>query len=420
MFVIASHPVHDCTITVPGSKSYTHRVLISAALSDGRSHIVNALRSEDTELTMGALRQMGISIADQTDVLTIDGLKGRFRATDKPVYLGNSGTSMRLLISIAALGSGSYILTGSERMQERPIQALVDSLQQIGVQVQSINDNGCPPLKIKGGVIQGGQTTIDCSISSQFLSSLLLMAPLTEKGLAINVIRGPVSKPYIDLTVDIMQRFGIALTREGYDEFQVPGRQVYRSGTYTVEPDVSNASYFWAAGAITGKTIKVRGINKDSLQGDLKILDLFEEMGCRVNADNESIAVTGKASKNIVADMGNMPDMVPTVAVVSAFAEGKTCIRNVAHLRAKECDRLAAVITELKKMGIRAYSTGDDLFIQGGQPMAAEIDTYNDHRIAMSFAIAGLCAPGTRIRNPACVEKSFPTFWEKFEAMQAL
>ena len=417
MFVISSNPVRDCSVSVPGSKSYTHRVLIAAALAEGTSRIINALRSEDTELTMGALRQMGVTIRCEAEEIEIEGLGGRFSAAGDPIYLGNSGTSMRLLISMAALGQGDYLFTGTQRMQERPVQALIDSLAQIGVPARSIHQNGCPPLVVTGGPVKGGHVTIDCSISSQFLSSLLLMAPLTQSRLDIQVARGPVSKPYIDLTIAIMQDFGVQVDREGYDRFRVTGRQRYRKGYYTVEPDVSNASYFWAAGVITGKAVKVCGIRGDSLQGDLHILRLFEEMGCRVIRESDGITVVGDVLKPIETDMGDMPDMVPTMAVVAAFAEGTSCIRNVAHLKAKECDRLAAVITELNAMGINAHNSGDDLYIQGGQPVAAEIETYNDHRIAMSFAVAGLRAPGTRIRNPGCVEKSFPTFWEVYESL---
>jgi 3-phosphoshikimate 1-carboxyvinyltransferase len=418
MFVISSKPVQDCTIFVPGSKSYTHRVLIAAALADGRSRIVNALRSEDTELTIAALRQMGVPIGGTTEEVEVMGLGGSFLPTTDPIYLGNSGTSMRLLISMAALGQGDYLFTGSPRMQERPVQALIDSLAQIDVPVCAINNDGCPPLIITGGIVEGGEVAIDCSVSSQFLSSLLLMAPLTRKGLSVDVSKGPVSKPYIDLTIDIMQKFGVRVDREGYERFRVTGKQHYLSGTYSVEPDVSNASYFWAAGAISGQAVKVHGVRDDSLQGDTHILHLFEEMGCQVTKETDGITVRGGELKPIETDMGDMPDMVPTMAVVAAYAEGTSCIRNVSHLKAKECDRLAAVINELNAMGINAYSSGENLCIQGGQPAAAEIETYNDHRIAMSFAVAGLRAPGTRIRNPACVEKSFPSFWQVFETLQ--
>ena len=417
MFVTSSQPVCDGIVVVPGSKSYTHRVLIAAALARGKSLVRNALRSEDTDLTMGALRQMGVRITERFPGIEVEGLGGRFQPSAEPIYLGNSGTSMRLLISIAALGRGDYRLTGTARLQERPVQALIDSLTQIGVPVRAVHRNGCPPLEITGGRIKGGPVDIDCSVSSQFLSSLLLVAPLTDTELKIYVRQGPVSKPYVDLTVDIMQRFGVTLDRRGYEAFEVPGSQAYRAGTYTVEPDVSNASYFWAAGAITGRSIKVIGISEDSLQGDLKLLSLFERMGCRVRVEKDGITVAGGKLTSIEADMGDMPDMVPTAAIVAAFAEGTTCIRNIAHLRAKECDRLDAVMRELNAMGITTHSSGDDLYIQGGRPVAAEIETYNDHRMAMSFAVAGLRAPGTRIRNPACVEKSFPGFWQVFETL---
>ncbi len=297
MFVTSSKPVGNATVMVPGSKSYTHRVLIAAALANGKSLVQNALRSEDTELTLGALQQMGVQVKERPSGIEIEGLDGHFRSTEAPVFLGNSGTSMRLLISIAALGQGDYLLTGTPRMQERPVQALIDSLGQIGVSARSVNRNGCPPLIITGAVVKGGRVDIDCSVSSQFLSSLLLMAPMTVDGLKIDVRRGPVSRPYIDLTVDIMQQFGVTVTREGYDHFEVPGGQVYRAGIYTVESDVSNASYFWAAGAITGKSIKVIGIRKDSLQGDLGILHLFEKMGCRVVCEQDGITVRGSLSE---------------------------------------------------------------------------------------------------------------------------
>jgi 3-phosphoshikimate 1-carboxyvinyltransferase len=417
MFVTSSQPIRNCIIQVPGSKSYTHRVLIAAALANGKSMITNALRSEDTQLTMNALGQMGVSIKDHPAGIEVEGRNGCFQPTEDPIFLGNSGTSMRLLMSIAALGQGDYLLTGTKRMQERPVQALLDSLWQIGVPARSLKQNGCPPLVITGGMATGTRVDIDCSVSSQFLSSLLLMAPKTVEGLQIHVRRGAVSRPYIDMTVNIMQTFGVVVAREAYDHFNITGRQRYYPGTYAVESDVSNASYFWAAGAITGKSIKVLGIRGDSLQGDLKILQLFEEMGCRVRFEQDGITVTGGALTAIETDMGDMPDMVPTVAVVASFTRGTTCIKNVAHLRAKECDRLDAVIRELKAMGIAAHSSGDDLYIEGGQPRAAEIETYDDHRIAMSFAVAGLRAPGTRIRNPACVEKSFPNFWEVYTSL---
>ncbi len=419
MIPIATHPVRDCTLKVPGSKSYTHRLLIAAAMAEGRCVLSNALRSEDTDLTLAALRQMGVAIVERGTTLEIDGCGGRFGPTAQPIHLGNSGTSMRLLISTACLGEGDYLLTGTPRMQERPVQPLVAALNQLGVRVECINGTGCPPVRVKGGDTRGGDVSIDCSLSSQFLSSLLLAAPRLPAGMDIRLIGQAVSRPYIDMTIEILERFGVRVRREGYERFTVAGAQPFAPGRYAVEPDASNASYFWAIGAISGRRITVEGIRQASLQGDLGIVALFEQMGCRVTRDGDGLSVQGADLEGIDADMGNMPDMVPTLAVVAAFARGITVIRNVAHLKAKECDRLAAVMNELGRMGIETRSDGNDLTIVGGVPRGAEIETYDDHRIAMSFAVAGLRAEGTRIRNEHCVDKSFPGFWRVFDRVTA-
>ena len=401
-------------VQVPGSKSYTHRLLIAAALSDGPCRIANPLRSEDTLLTLDALQQMGIAVQHREDLIEVKGAGGRLAPCNQPIYLANAGTSMRLLGGVVVLGRGRYVLTGSPRMCQRPMQALLDSLQQIGVDARSQNNNGCPPVIIQGGPYLGGRTTIDCSVSSQFLSALLLIAPCLEQGLDIEVSHGPVSRPYVNMTVDIMQACGVRLERQDYSRFQVSVGQTYRSGDYRVEPDASQAGYFWAAAAVTGSRVKVRGINAGSQQGDVGLAELFGRMGCRVDYDADGIAVTGCDLQAIEVDMGHMPDVVPTLAVVAAFARGTTHIRDVSHLRAKECDRLAAVTRELGKMGIETRTGRDELIVIGGQPHGAEIETYNDHRIAMSFAVAGLKVPGMIIADERCVDKSFPNFWEVF------
>ncbi|MBU4185996.1 MAG: 3-phosphoshikimate 1-carboxyvinyltransferase [Proteobacteria bacterium] len=417
MIEIKTQKVKNSEIEVPGSKSYTHRILIAAALSDGVCNITNCLKSEDTLLTLNALKQLGVRIAEYDDKVIVNGTKGALNPCNDPIYLANSGTSMRLLTGIVALGNGIYTLTGTKRMSERPIQDLLDGLSQIGVEAYSVNGNGCPPVKIKGGKINGGHIALNCSISSQYLSSLLLMAPYTNKGLEITVTRGPVSKPYIDMTVDIMTELGVKVVRDGYSSFNVPGNQIYKAGNYYVEPDCSQAGYFWAAAAITGAKIKVKGISKKSSQGDVRFADVLEEMGCKVFHENDGIAVKGHKLSAIEVDMANMPDIVPTLAVVAAFARGTTVIKNVAHLREKESDRLGSVATELSKMGIEANTTENGLVIKGGKPVGAEIDTYNDHRIAMSFAVAGLVVPGIKIKDEKCVEKSFPEFWSVFERL---
>ena len=417
MIEIRTQKIKNSEIKVPGSKSYTHRILIAAALSDGICNIINCLKSEDTLLTLSALKQLGVRIDEDKDKVIVHGSKGLLKPCKDPIYLANSGTSMRLLTGIVALGNGIYTLTGAKRMFERPIQDLLDGLNQLGVEANAVNANGCPPVKIKGGKIDGGHVKLNCSISSQYLSSLLLMAPYTDKGLEITVTRGLVSKPYIDMTVDIMTRLGVKVVRDRYTSFNVPGNQIYRAGNYYVEPDCSQAGYFWAAAAITGAKIKVKGISKNSSQGDVRFADVLKEMGCKVFHENDGIAVRGHKLSAIEVDMANMPDIVPTLAVVTAFARGTSIIKNVAHLREKESDRLGSVATELSKMGIEANATENGLVIKGGKPVGTEIDTYNDHRIAMSFAVAGLVVPGIRIKDEKCVEKSFPEFWNVFEGL---
>jgi 3-phosphoshikimate 1-carboxyvinyltransferase len=414
---IKPYKITNCQVSVPGSKSYTHRMLIAAALSDGMCTIHNALASEDTRLTMEALRQMGIQIDFHDNDVRVYGKGGRLSGGNAAIHLGNSGTSMRLLSAVAALGKGTYTLTGTVRMQKRPIKDLLDALQQIGVKARSLNDNGCPPVEITGTTIRKDQVSINCQKSSQYLSALLLIAPCTQHGLEICVTGGPVSRPYVDLTLDLMNTFGLRLERDGYRRFNVPGRQIYRAGEYAVEADCSQAAYFWGAAAIGGADIKVLGVKADSAQGDIRFADLLRSMGCRVSKTSDGIAVAGGSLSAIEADLADMPDQVPTLAVVAAFATGTTVIKNVAHLKSKESDRLSATVTELKKMEIDATCTANDLVVKGGKPKGAIIDTYNDHRIAMSFAIAGLNVPGVCIRNEGCVEKSFPDFWQVFEGL---
>lgn len=416
---IRTDNIRDAEVTMPGSKSYTHRLLVASALSDGPCLVRNMLKSEDTLLTLEALKQMGVTAEETKDGLHVTGTGGVLAPSRSPVYLGNSGTSMRLLTGVSAMGTGTYTLTGTDRMHERPIQDLIDALAMMGVPVQSVESSGCPPVEIKGTRIKGGPVSVRCDTSSQFLSALLLIAPYTEQGLDISVSHGPVSKPYVDLTVDIMARLGVIVQRDGYTRFHVPGGQVYRHGTFTVEPDGSQAGYFWAAAALTGKRIKVNHITRDSRQGDVRFAEVLKEMGCRVEHEPDGIAVTGAGLRAVDADMSDMPDIVPTLAVVAAFAEGTTTIRNVAHLRDKESDRLGSVAAELKRMGIRAEADDNGLTVQGGQPRGAVIRTYDDHRMAMSFAVAGLVVPDIQIMDERCVEKSFPDFWDVLERLYA-
>jgi len=404
-------------IRVPGSKSLSHRVLVAAALADGESVVQNCLISEDTLLTMDALRQMGVGIERTLDQVRVTGENGRLAASADPIFLGNSGTSLRLVCALAALGQETYTITGTKRMQQRPIQDLLDGLQMINVPAISMNGDGCPPVQIQGGKTTGGTSDLRCGKSSQYLSAMLLMAPCTRDGIEIRVTEGPVSKPYVDMTLHVMARFGIRVEHNSHQYFKIDGAQKYRPGSHTVEPDCSQASYFWAAAAITRGDVKVFHTHADMLQGDIRILQLLESMGCQVRVERDGIRVAGGRLRAIDIDMSDIPDMVPTIAVIAAFAQGKTLIRNIGHLRIKESNRIEAVVAQLNKMGVSAVDRGDGLEVVGGSPHGAMIDTYDDHRIAMSFAVAGMQVPGVEIADPGCVAKSFPDFWAVLEQL---
>jgi 3-phosphoshikimate 1-carboxyvinyltransferase len=404
-------------VRVPGSKSYTHRMLIAGSLSNGPCRLSNTLESEDTGITLDTLRKVGVKVEKDDNHLDVYGKMGSLGAYQETLDLGNSGTSMRLLTAALALGTGKYILTGSRRMQQRPMQDLIDGLNQMGVKSRSIKNNGCPPIEVESAKIRGGTVNLNCALSSQFLSAILLIAPCAENDMEIVVTRGPVSRPYIDITLDVMQKFGVSVERENYDRFHIPGGQTYQAGAYAVESDCSQAGYFWAAAAITGATIRVKDIAADSRQGDIRFLDLLATMGCKVSKNPEGLSVAGGPLTAIQTDMADMPDLVPTLAVIAAFARGTTIIKNVAHLKGKESNRLDATARELAKMGIDARCSESALQICGGKPHGAEIETYNDHRIAMSFAVAGLRIPDMVIKDEDCVAKSFPDFWQRLEEL---
>jgi 3-phosphoshikimate 1-carboxyvinyltransferase len=408
-------PVH-ATLTLPGSKSYTHRALIAAALARGESVLANALQAEDTELTAQALTRLGAGVHWDLAAVRVQGAGGHWRPVSEPIYLGNSGTSMRFLTALTALGEGQYRLTGSPRLCERPMGELLAALRQLGVNAVSKLGDDCPPVIVQGG-LTGGRAQLSGAVSSQYLSALLFIAPLAPQGAEIEVTGELVSRPYVDLTLDVLGAFGITYYREGYRFFQAPGGQEYMARDYEIEADASSASYFWAAAALTGGRVTVTNLSLESCQGDIDFLSVLARMGCRIAQAPEGLTVVGGPLSGAQVDMSAMPDLVPTMAVLAGFAKGDTIITGAAHLRHKESDRLHAVATELGKMGISAEETPDGLVIRGGQPHAAAIETYEDHRIAMSFAVAGLKIPGIKITNPACVAKSFPDFWDFFERL---
>jgi 3-phosphoshikimate 1-carboxyvinyltransferase len=413
----------EATVEVPGSKSLTQRALIAAALAAGESRIYGPLASEDTKYSSEALRALGIAISVESGCWRIKGQAGRIECPAKDIYLGNNGTATRFLTSVAALGQGIFRITGDRRMEERPIEALMQALTGWGVVIKSMRGTGCPPLEIKAQGIAGGHTVLPEGKSSQYLSSLLLVAPYARQQAELSVLGEVLSKPYVRMTMAVMAAFGARVdANESLSHFVV-GQDGYSAREYHVEGDASSASYFWAAAAVTGGRVTVANVPDPSLQGDAAFVDILKRMGCLVESDGRGITVHGpRVLKSVEVDMGDCPDVVPTLAVVAAFARGRTVIRNIAHLRIKECDRLNVMAVELAKLGIKTEERTDTLIIEGvGTARAglngAVIDTYNDHRIAMSFAVAGLVVPEVVIQGEDCVAKSFPDFWERFAGL---
>ncbi len=410
----------DVTVSVPGSKSITQRALIAAALADGESVLHGPLASEDTQYTSAALQQMGTVVQQHDDQWLVRGNGGRITTPAKEIYLGNNGTATRFLTSVAALGNGNFRISGDERMAERPIQPLMAALKGWGVDIASINNNGCPPLEIRAKGLSGGNTILPAGKSSQYLSSLLLVAPYAGQQAELAVEGEMLSLPYVIMTLAVMEEFGIRVeANEQMNMFSIP-QGVYTAREYSIEGDASNASYFYAAAAVTGGEITVPNVPVPSMQGDAAFVALLARMGCQINKTGDGLTVTGPEElRGITVDMGGMPDVVPTLAVVASQARGRTVIKNIAHLRIKECDRLHVMAVELAKMGAQVQELDDSLIIEGKgddlPPMhGAEIATYNDHRIAMSFAVAGLAVPGVKVLGEECVAKSFPDFWERF------
>ena len=411
----------DVDVEVPGSKSLTQRALIAASLAKGTSKLVGPLESEDTEYSSSALEQMGVSIKRGKD-WTVTGNGGVIAPSESPIFLGNNGTATRFLTSVAGLGASPYLIDGGKRMHERPIDPLMSALKGWGVDIESVHGTGCPPLQIKANGLAGGETVLPEGKSSQYLSSLLLVAPYARKPATLTVEGEVLSKPYVAMTLAVMADFGIMVDcTEDYSSFTIP-QGCYKGREYRVEGDASGASYFYAAAAVTGGRVGVTNVPVPSLQGDSMLVPLLGRMGCEITKQGEGLSLKGPQTLNgITIDMGNMPDVVPTLAVVAAFAEGDTVITNIEHLRIKECDRLTAVVTELGKLGVNIEEHQSSMVIhgQGGRGLkGAEIETYEDHRMAMSLAIAGLRVPGIKITGEECVAKSFPDFWQRFALLK--
>ena len=409
-------PPTDATVKVPGSRSITNRALVCAALADGNSRLQGWLDSDDTQAMCEGLTRLGVGIEQEKEDLLVRGAGGHFAIPMRPLDCRASGTTIRFLTACAALCPGRVVLDGVDRMRERPIQDLADALQTLGVQVRTVA--GCPPVTVQGGTFEGGRVAMDASRSSQYLSALLMVAPLARGEVEISA-GSIVSRPFVDMTIAAMSAFGVSVDEVATGAFKVAAGQRYRARAYPVEPDAMSASYFFAAAAITGGRVRVEGLTPASTQGDVRFVEVLERMGCTVERGTHSISVRGpRYLHGIDVDMNAMPDMALTLGVVACFAQGQSRIRNVAHIRIKESDRMAALKRELARLGATATVFDADLVVDPpDQVRPARIRTYDDHRMAMSFAVAGLRAPGIVIENPDCVAKTFPDFFDRLREL---
>ena len=422
-----TRPVNAC-VRVPGSKSLTNRALVLAALCSCRqeTHLFDCLRSEDTEVMIGALRQLGFDIETAWDspdpeVTVFAADRPLIPAASADLFVANSGTTMRFLTALLGLGCGRYRLDGVPRMRQRPLADLLAALRQLGIDARSESDNGCPPVVIQGGVWKGGHVRIRSDVSSQFLSGLLLAAPFAPADTVLEVEGPLVSEPYVTMTLRLLRQWGLHVEPPSAGCFRIAGRQQPDPGRpreYEIEPDASAASYFFAAAAISGGRVTVNGLPEDSLQGDIRFADVLADIGCRVERCSAGITVHGRHLRGIDVDMNDISDTVMTLAAVACFADGPTTIRNVGHIRHKETDRLAALATELRRIGAGVEEWADGLTITPAPLHGAAIETYNDHRMAMSLALVGLRVPGIIIKNPGCVAKTYPGFFADLENLR--
>ena len=414
-------PFH-ATVALPGSKSYSNRALLVAALARGRSEITAALWSDDTRYMHRALEALGVRVhADEaTRTFVVDGVDGRFPVSDAALEIGNAGTAARFLTAAVALGHGTFVIDGSPAMRKRPIQPLLDGLRALGVDAESRDGNGCPPVVVRTGGLRGGHARMRGDISSQYFSALLLAAPYAERDVEIEVEGELVSAPYITMTLSTMEAFGVGAEREGDRHFRVPAGQRYEARDYAVEPDASGASYFFAAAAVTGSRVIVPRLGHSSAQGDLGLLDVLRRMGCEVSIEDDEITVQGPPQLRAVdADFTRMGDVATTLMAIAPFADGPVTVRGIAQTHFEESDRPVAAATELRRMGLRVDSEWNSVTIHPGEPRPTDVQTYDDHRIAMSFAVTGLRAPGIRIVDPTCVSKTFPEYFRMLGGLTA-
>ncbi|MBT3336698.1 MAG: 3-phosphoshikimate 1-carboxyvinyltransferase [Anaerolineae bacterium] len=437
-----THPL-NASVRVPGSKSLTNRALLIAALAEGKTTLTNALFSDDSRYFANALKALGfeVSVNEEEKTMSVVGLGGKIPADSAELFIGNAGTAARFLTAFLNLGNGEYILDGEPRMRERPIGDLVDALTPLGADISSPcsddfsrparNEKGLKPLlqgkrenylplKLTASRFTGGKTQIAGNVSSQYLSALLMTAPYAENPVEIEITTELFSKPYVDMTINIMQDFGIEIERDGYQYFKVSPNAYFPISNYQIESDASAASYFFTAPAICGGTVRVENISRNSVQGDIDFLDVLAEMGCTIEETENCILVTGNSSlRGVDVDMSDIPDTAQTLAAIAPFASSPTRIRGIASARMKETDRISAVCTELMKLGVKVEEYEDGMTIypcENIQP--ASIETYNDHRMAMAFSLIGLRAEGVEIEAPGCVSKTFPNYFDVLDELR--
>jgi 3-phosphoshikimate 1-carboxyvinyltransferase len=414
-----SGPV-DATVSLPGSKSYTNRALLLAALASGRSTLTGALFSDDTRYMCESLTRLGVAVeqVESESLIAVAGAGGSFPRATADLYVGNAGTAARFLTAALTASSGRFLLDGSERMRERPIEPLLEALRELGARVRSLRGTGCPPVLIEADGLPGGLATVDGTISSQYLSALLMVAPLARSDVIVAVEGELVSAPYVEMTMATMRDFGAHSERAPDGRFHVSGNQAYASREYMVEPDASSASYFFAAAAVTGGRVRVERLGSTSVQGDLGLLEVLEQMGCSVVRDPDWIEVQGpERLSGVEADFSRMGDVATTLLAIAPFADGPVSVRGIAQTHFEESDRPVAAATELRRMGIKVEDDWDQVTVYPGRPAPTVVATYDDHRIAMSFAVTGLAAAGICIDDPGCVAKTFPSFFATLETL---
>lgn len=410
-----SYPI-EAEIAIPGSKSYTNRALLLAALTGSAVRILNPLESDDTIAMINCLRTLGFKVESSNDCIEVQGGIERIKDGIYDLDANLSGTTIRFILALGTIVRGTKTVHGRGRLNERPVRDLVDALRQLGAEIEYLEKDGFPPVRITSGKLNAGEVKMSGTVSSQFLSAILMIAPVVGD-VSINVVGEQISRPYIDMTIDTMKHFGIQVQHDGKYAYRIIGGQKYRISEYVVEGDASSASYFFALAALTRSRITLTNMNPRSIQADMGFLEILKRMGNKVTSNAGSITLEGAGIKAVDVDMQNCPDQVQTLAALAASVSGVTHISGVGSLRVKETERVAALERELAKMGVRSESTENTMTIHGGGPKGAVIDTYWDHRMAMAFAVLGARISGMEIRNPQVVSKTYPDFWETLNSI---